>query len=36
MVKAILYMYSFCFNKGKQPGLLDVAVGDRTIYEAIV
>lgn len=30
------YMVSFCFNKGKQPGLREVSVGDRTICEAIV
>ena len=30
------YMVSFCFNKGKQPGLREVSVGDRIIYEAIV
>ena len=30
------YMISFCFNKGKQPGLREVSVGDRIIYEAIV
>lgn len=30
------YMVSFCFNKGKQPGLREVIVGDRTICEAIV
>lgn len=30
------YMVSFCFNKNKQPGLHDVAVDDRTIWEAIV
>ncbi len=30
------YMVSFCFNKGKQPGLKEVSVGDRTICEAIV
>ena len=30
------YMISFYFNKGKQPGLHEVAVGDRIICEAIV
>ena len=30
------YMVSFCFNKGKQPGLREVPVGDRMICEAIV
>ena len=30
------YMVSFCFNKGKQPGLREVSVGDRIICEAIV
>ena len=30
------YMLSFCFNKNKQPGLRSVAVGGRTIYEAVV
>lgn len=30
------YLVSFCFNKNKQPGLREVKVGDRTIYEAIV
>lgn len=30
------YLVSFCFNKNKQPGIRDVAVGDRTICEAIV
>ena len=30
------FMVSFCFNKGKQPGLKEVPVGDRTLYEAIV
>ena len=30
------YMVSFCFNKGKQPGFHEVAVGDRIIYEAVV
>lgn len=30
------YMVSFCFNKGKQPGVNEVAVGDRIICEAIV
>ena len=30
------YLVSFCFNKGKQPGLREVRVGDRTICEAIV
>ena len=30
------YMVSFCFNKGKQPGLKEVNVGDRTICEVVV
>ena len=30
------YMVSFCFNKGKQPGLREVPVGNRIICEAIV
>lgn len=30
------YLVSFCFNKGKQPGLREVKVGDRKIFEAIV
>lgn len=30
------YMVSFCFNKGKQPGLHEVVVGDRIICEAVV
>ena len=30
------YLVSFCFNKNKQPGIRDVAVGDRTVCEAIV
>jgi hypothetical protein len=30
------YLVSFCFNKGKQPGLREVKVGGRTICEAIV
>lgn len=30
------YMVSFCFNKGKQPGLREVIVGDRIIFEAVV
>ena len=30
------YMVSFCFNKNKEPGLREVVVGDRLIYEAIV
>ena len=30
------YLVSFCFNKGKQPDLREVKVGDRTICEAIV
>ena len=30
------YLVSFCFNKNKQPGIRDVAVGDKIICEAIV
>lgn len=30
------YLVSFCFNKNKQPGIRDVAIGNRTICEAIV
>lgn len=30
------YMVSFCFNKGKQPGMHEVAIGDRIILEAVV
>jgi hypothetical protein len=30
------YMVSFCFNKGKQPGLREVTIGDRIIYEVVV
>lgn len=30
------YMVSFCFNKGKQPGVKEVLVGDKKLIEAIV
>lgn len=30
------YMLSFCFNKGKQPGVQEVMIGGRRIYEAVV
>ena len=30
------YLVSFCFNKNKRPGLREVAVGGRTIVEAVV
>lgn len=30
------YLVSFCFNKNKQPGVREVAVGSRTIVEAVV
>ncbi len=30
------YMVSFCFNKGKQPGIKEVLVGDKKLIEAIV
>ena len=30
------YLVSFCFNKGKQPGMREVKVGNRTICEAVV
>ena len=30
------YLVSFCFNKNKQPGLREVKVGDRIVFEAIV
>ena len=30
------YLVSFCFNKGKQPGVREVTVGGRTIVEALV
>lgn len=30
------YLVSFCFNKDKRPGLREVAVGGRTIVEAVV
>ena len=30
------YLVSFCFNKDKQPGVREVAVGNRTIVEAVV
>ena len=30
------YMLSFCFNRNKQPGLHEVIVGDKKIYEVVV
>lgn len=30
------YMVSFCFNKGKTPGVSEIMIGDRRIIEAIV
>ncbi len=30
------YLVSFCFNKNKQPGIKDVAVGNKIICEAVV
>ncbi len=30
------YMVSFCFNKNKQPGVKSIAIGNRTIVEAVV
>lgn len=30
------YMLSFCFNKNKQPGLHEVMVGEKKIYEVVV
>ena len=30
------YMLSFCFNKNKQPGLHEVMVGEKKLYEVVV
>lgn len=30
------YMVSFCFNKGKQPGIKEVIIGEKKLIEAIV
>ena len=30
------YMLSFCFNKNKQPGLHEVVIGDKKLYEVVV
>ena len=30
------YMLSFCFNKTKQPGLHEVVIGDKKLYEVVV
>ena len=30
------YMLSFCFNKNKQVGMKEVAVGDKLLVEAVV
>ncbi len=30
------YMLSFCFNKNKEPGVNEVHIGDKTLYEGVV
>lgn len=30
------YMLSFCFNRNKQPGLHEVVIGDKKLYEVVV
>ena len=30
------YMLSFCFNRNKQPGLHEVVIGDKRLYEVVV
>jgi len=30
------YLVSFCFNRNKQPGLREVTIGGKKIYEAVV